>query len=113
MPALNVSMFVDFFADESQFARATGPASVQIFPSAEIESTIWINPEPHRVSIQRGAKKLRINVRVAYQAEDGQRFEHRAEVFYAEGLPVQPFSHLPGRFVINKSETSLVDSILS
>jgi hypothetical protein len=113
MPALNVGLVAEFFADASGFAQVTEPASIQIFPSAEVESVIRINSHPHRVAIQSGTEKLRINVHIPYKAEDGRRFEYRAEVFYAEGLPGQPFSHLPGRFVINKSETSPVDSIQS
>jgi hypothetical protein len=111
MPALNVGVVMEFFAETSRFAQITEPTSIQIFPSAEIESTVWIRPHPHRVPIQSGAEKLRINVRIPYQAENGRHFEHRAEISYAEGLPGGPFSHMPGRFVIEKSETLPVDPI--
>jgi hypothetical protein len=111
MPALKVGVVMEFFAGTSRFAEIIQPTSMQIFPSAEIESTVWISPQSHRVPIQRGVEKLRINVRIPYQAENGRHFEHHAEASYAEGLPGGLFSHMPGRFVIDKSETLPVDPI--
>ncbi len=105
MPALNVGLLMDFFADTSRFAQKTEPTSVQIFPGAQVESKVRLNMHPHRIPIQEGTEKLRIVVHVPYQAEDGRHFEYSAEVSYAEGQTGGPFPYFFGEFVIEKSET--------
>jgi len=47
------------------------------------------------VQIQQGTEKMRIEVRIPYQAEDGRQFEYSAEVSYTAD----------GSFALQKSET--------
>ncbi len=103
LPALNVGAMMEFFADTTRFAQMTEPTSVQIFPSAEVESIARPAMHPHRVPIQQGAQRLRIAVKIPYQTEDGRHFEYNAEVSYTQGRAEAPF--MPGRFEIDKSET--------
>ena len=42
----------------------------------------------HRVQIQQGIEKLRIEVRIPYQAPDGRQFEYFAEVASTNDNPV-------------------------
>jgi len=95
LPAMNVAAMIEFFAGNTRLTQITEPAAVQIFPSDEIESIVRLSMPTHRVQIQQGIQKLRIEVRIPYQAEDGRQFEYSAEVSYTQD----------GSFAIQKSET--------
>jgi len=95
LPAMNVAAMIEFFTGNTRLTQITEPAAVQIFPSAEIESIVRLSMPTHRVQIQQGIEKLRIEVRIPYQAEDGRQFEYSAEVSYTQD----------GSFAIQKSET--------
>jgi len=95
LPAMNVAAMIEFFAGKTRLTQITEPAAVQIFPSDEIESVVRLSMPTHRVQIQQGIQKLRIEVRIPYQAEDGRQFEYSAEVSYTQD----------GSFAIQKSET--------
>ena len=95
LPALNVGSTVDFFTDHTPRTQKTEPTSVQIFPSEEFSSIVQFDMgEPDRAAVHDETKKLRINVSIPYQGEDGRRFEYTAEVSYSQS-----------RFAIDKSET--------
>src|SRR6266850_1789738 len=95
LPAMNVAAMIEFFTGNTRLTQVTEPAAVQIFPSDEIESIVRLSMPTHRVQIQQGIEKLRIEVRIPYQAEDGRQFEYSAEVSYTQD----------GSFAIQKSET--------
>ena len=95
LPAMNVAAMIEFFTANTRLTQITEPASVQMFPSDEIESIVRLSMPTHRVQIQQGIEKLRIEVRIPYQAEDGRQFEYFAEISYPPD----------GSFAIQKSET--------
>jgi hypothetical protein len=104
LPALNVGMMIEFFADTTRVAQVTEPTAVQIFPSVELESNLRLGFGQHRIPIQQGQQRLLVSVRIPYKTEDGRNFEYSAQVSYAANQPAAPY--LPGRFVIDRSETN-------
>jgi hypothetical protein len=95
LPAMNVAAMIEFFTGNTRLTQITEPTAVQIFPSDEIEPIVRLSMPTHRVQIQQGTEKLRIEVRIPYQAEDGRQFEYSAEVSYMQD----------GSFAIQKSDT--------
>jgi len=91
---MNVAAMIEFFTGNTRLTQITEPAAVQIFPSDEIESIVRYRCR-HTGADSTGIEKLRIEVRIPYQAEDGRRFEYFAEVSYTQD----------GSFAIQKSDT--------
>jgi len=93
-----VGLRVEFFTDNAPRGQKKEPPSVQIFPSVKVISNIQLDLGDDDVApVRDGRKKLRIEVRIPYHAEDGRRFEYTAEVSFAHGT-----------FQIDKSETHTV-----
>lgn len=95
LPAMDVGCTVEFFTDNHIRAQKTEPASVQIFPSAEVGSIIRFDMgETDRVPIHQETMKFRMKVRIPYRSEDGRQYEYSAEASFGQG-----------RFAVDKSET--------
>jgi len=97
LPARNVGTAIEFFAGNTSFAKLEEPTSVEVFPSTE-PTIVTEQMIAKRVEIQTGAEKLRMDVRIPYEAEDGRCFEYIARVFY---------NHQRNAFAIEYSETRL------
>jgi hypothetical protein len=95
LPALRVRTTINFVTDNAPRGQETRPTSVQIFPSSEgtIMSQFDMG-EPDRALIHNETKKLRIDVSIPYEADDGRHFEYTSQVVYSNG-----------RFSTDKSET--------
>ena len=97
LPALRVSLKANFFTDGAPRAYKTEQASVQVFPSDQLDSVIQFDLGDADLPLIRGGnKKLTIKTCISYEAEDSRCFEYTAEASYANG-----------KFGIDKSETLL------
>jgi len=95
LPALNVGLTAEVFTDNNLREHTIESPSVQIFPSAEFVSIVRFDMgNPDTVGVHKESIKLRIEVRMPYQSEDGRHFEHAATV-----------SFVHGRFQVDKSAT--------
>jgi hypothetical protein len=95
LPALNVGAMIEIFTDDALRGQKKEPTSFQIFPSAKPVTIFRFDMgEQDRAGVHDESKKLRISVRIPYQAEDGRHFEYTAQVSYTQG-----------RFAVEKSET--------
>ena len=101
LPAIRVGSVIEFFVGDTSFAKREEPTSIQVFPSDEPQIIAQENIA-NRVEVQTGAKRLRIDFRVTYDAEDGRHFQYRAQVSY---------NHQRNLFEIDKSETYLLYTV--
>jgi uncharacterized membrane protein len=100
LPALKVGLATDFFTDDAPRMQRIQAASIEIFPSSEFSAIVRFDMgEPDRVPIEQETKKLRIDVRIPYQTEEGRQFEYTAEVSYKRG-----------GFSTRKSETKTIQT---
>jgi hypothetical protein len=95
LPALSVGLTADVFTDNNHRMQTMESPSVQIFPSAEFVSIVLFDMgDPDTVGVHKEAIKLRIEVRIPYQSQDGRHFEHTATI-----------SFVHTRFQVDKSAT--------
>jgi hypothetical protein len=86
LPAVGVGFSARVFIDDVQRVQHTNPASFQIFPSSEFEALLGVDwGEPDKEAIHSETKKIRINVHIPYQTENGNKFTFTAEVCYKQG----------------------------
>jgi hypothetical protein len=89
LPALSVGLTAEVFTDNNLRMQTTESPSVQIFPSAEFVSIVRFDMgDPDQVGVHNDSIKLRIEVRIPYQSQDGRHFrhfEHTATVSFARG----------------------------
>jgi hypothetical protein len=95
LPAVNVGCTVEFFTDNHLRTQKTEPASVQIFPSAEVVSIIRFDMgDADKGPIHQETMKLLMKIRIPYRSEDGRQYEYSAEASFGQS-----------RFAVDKSET--------
>lgn len=97
LPAINVSASASFVLGPNTLGAVTDPASAEIFPSATYENkTQFVLSEQQHASVLSGDGMVLANIRIAYGAADGRRFEYSADAQY---------SHVTWAFSILKSQT--------
>ncbi len=95
LPALNVGAVVKIIIDKELRDTKKEPTTFQIFPSAEPTTIFRFDMgDLDKPRVHDETKKLRIEVLIPYQAEDGRQFVYTADVSYTQG-----------RFAVDKSET--------
>jgi hypothetical protein len=98
LPAQDVGLAVDFFTDNIPRGKKTESESVQIFPTDQFTCTVPFDVgDQDLVPIQNGTMKLRMDVRIPYQSDEGREFEYLAHISYSKG-----------QLQIDKSETHAV-----
>lgn len=86
LPAVCVGFSVLVFTDDVQRTQHIDPASFQIFPASEFEAQIRVDwGESDKQAIHSESKKIRINVQIPYQTENGDSYEFTSEVSYKQG----------------------------
>jgi hypothetical protein len=95
LPAFHVGLKVDSFVDDVPRSQHRDPTSVQVFPTDSVHITYLFDwGDVDGPLIRQQTKRLRLEVSIPYESEDGRRFEYKAAVAYGHD-----------RFVVDSSNT--------